>query len=57
MQDTSSISHSIYSESEKNQLKSVTQLLEAGENGMTILMDWMVSLIDQPDNLEKPSNP
>lgn len=51
MQDTSSISHSIYSESEKNQLKSVTQLLEAGEDGITVLMDWMVSLKDQPDNL------
>lgn len=51
MQNTSSISHSIYSESEKNQLKSVTQLLEAGEDGITVLMDWMVSLQDQPDNL------
>ncbi len=51
MQDTSSISHSIYSESVNNQLKSVTQLLEAGENGMTILLEWMASLKDQPDNL------
>lgn len=47
----SSVNHSIYSESAKNQLKSVTQLLEAGDNGMSILLDWMVSLKDQPSNL------
>lgn len=51
MQEASSISHSIYLESEKKQLKSVTQLLEAGDSGRSILLDWMVSLKDQPDNL------
>ncbi|MEL6927425.1 MAG: GUN4 N-terminal ARM-like repeat domain-containing protein [Cyanobacteria bacterium J06600_6] len=51
MQDISSINHSIYSESEKNQLKSVGTLLEASESGLKILMDWMVSVKEQSDNL------
>lgn len=51
MQDISSINHSIYSESEKNQLKLVCQLLETGDAGLNILLDWMVSVKSQSDNL------
>ena len=51
MQDISSINHSIYSESEKNQLKIVDQLLEDSKPGLKVLMDWMVSVKDKPDNL------
>ena len=51
MQDISSINHSIYSESEKNQLKSVEQLLQNPESGLKILMDWMISVKNQSDNL------
>jgi len=51
MQDISSINHSIYSESEKNQLKSVEQLLQDHDSGLEILMDWMVSVKDRSDNL------
>lgn len=52
MQDINSINHSIYSESEKNQLKLVSQLLETdGDEGLNILMDWMVSVKSQSDNL------
>ena len=50
MQDISSINHSIYSESARNQLKSVEQLLES-ESGLKVLMDWMVSIEDKSDNL------
>lgn len=51
MQDISSLNHSIYSEPEKKQLNSVTQLLEAGEPGLSILLDWMIFSKNQPDNL------
>ncbi|MEL6579074.1 MAG: GUN4 N-terminal ARM-like repeat domain-containing protein [Cyanobacteria bacterium J06621_12] len=51
MQDISSIKHSIYSESEKNQLKIVEQLLSDRESGLEILMDWMIDVQDQPENL------
>jgi len=51
MQDISSISHSIYSESEKNQLKLVDQLLETGDAGLNILLDWMVTVKSQSNNL------
>ena len=44
MQDTSSINHSIYSESEKNQLKTVEQLLGGNESDYKILQDWMVDV-------------
>lgn len=50
MQDISSINHSIYSESEKKQLKTVEGLLEDPESGLKILMDWMVS-VKGSDNL------
>jgi len=51
MQDISSISHSIYSESEKNQLKLVDQLLETGDAGLNILLDWMITVKSQSNNL------
>lgn len=51
MQDISSINHSIYSEPEKKQLNSVAQLLETGEAGLIILLDWMISLKNQSNNL------
>ena len=43
MQDTSII-HSIYSESEKNQLKTVERLLAGNESDRKILQDWMVDV-------------
>lgn len=51
MKNTSSLKHQIYSESEKKQLKLVSQLLEEGETGLNVLMDWMVSLGEGADNL------
>lgn len=42
MQDTSSINHSIYSESEKNQLNSVEKLLAGSESDRQILLNWML---------------
>lgn len=52
MQDISSINHSIYSESAKNQLKIVEQLLaEESQSNLKILMDWMISVRDQSANL------
>lgn len=51
MQDISSINHSIYSESPKNQLKIVDQLLVDPASDLQILMDWMVSVKDQSANL------
>jgi hypothetical protein len=51
MQDISSINHSIYSESPKNQLKIVDQLLEDPASNLQVLMDWMVSVKDQSANL------
>ena len=51
MQDISSARHSIYSESEKNQLKSVEGLLESDDNGRKVLMDWMRSLEGDSENL------
>lgn len=51
MQDISSINHSIYSESEKKQLKTVGELLKDPESGLKVLMDWMVSVKEQSDNL------
>ena len=50
MQDISSINHSIYSESEKNQLKYVGELLQS-ESDLKILMDWMISAREQSTNL------
>ena len=50
MENISGTKHRIYSESEKNQLKLVSQLLDEGEAGLDILMDWM-SQVGQSDNL------
>lgn len=47
MQDISSINHSIYSESPRNQLKIVDQLLVDPTSDLQVLMDWMVSVKDQ----------
>ena len=43
MEDTVNLNHPIYSESAKNQLKLVSQLLLEGETGLSILQDWMLS--------------
>ena len=51
MENTSGLKHQIYSEPEKKQLKSVSQLLEEGDTGLEILMDWMISLDRQSNNL------
>ena len=50
MQNISSINHSIYLESEQNQLKIVDQLLES-ESDLQILMDWMIDTQEQSENL------
>ena len=49
MQEISTINHSLYSESESTQLKTVSQLLEAGSS-LELLLEWMVSQ-DKLDNL------
>ena len=51
MKDISGLNHPIYTESEKNQLKLIPQLLEEGEAGLKTLMDWMVSLEQESTNL------
>lgn len=51
MEDVSVLKHSIYSESAKNQLKTIDRLLEEGETGLDILMDWMISVDDSAHNL------
>lgn len=51
MNDISSLDHPIFLESEKKQLKLVSQLLKEGETGLNILMDWMLSLRNTSDNL------
>jgi hypothetical protein len=51
MENTSSLKHQIYSEPETKQLKSVSQLLEEGETGVDILMDWMISVDRALDSL------
>ena len=51
MENTSGLKHQIYLESEKKQLSSVAQLLEEGETGLKILMDWMQSIDLPSDNL------
>ena len=50
MENISGTKHRIYSESEQNQLKSVEKLLDEGETGLDILMDWM-SQLTQSDNI------
>ncbi len=50
MENSSGLQHQIYSESPKQQLKSVSQLLEE-KNGLDILMDWMVSVEDRSTNI------
>ena len=51
MENTSGLKHQIYLEPEKKQLQSVSQLLEEGEPGLDILMDWMTSVDLPSDNL------
>ena len=51
MEDISGLNHQIYSESPKNQLKLIPQLLAEGEAGLKVLMDWMLSLRNEPANL------
>ncbi|MEM8674725.1 MAG: GUN4 N-terminal ARM-like repeat domain-containing protein [Cyanobacteria bacterium P01_G01_bin.67] len=51
MQNISSISHPIYQESVKNQLKIIPQLVEDEETGLSTLMDWMISVQTQSHNL------
>lgn len=51
MENTSGLKHQIYSEPEKKQLKSVSQLLEEGETGLDTIMDWMLSVNLDSDNL------
>ncbi|PSB11120.1 hypothetical protein C7B62_06735 [Pleurocapsa sp. CCALA 161] len=51
MQNISSINHSIYLESEQNQLKIVDQLLEGSESDRQILMNWMIDNQQQSENL------
>ncbi|MDJ0569055.1 MAG: GUN4 N-terminal ARM-like repeat domain-containing protein [Pleurocapsa sp. MO_192.B19] len=51
MKDISGLNHPIYTESEKNQLKLIPQLLEEGEAGLKTLTDWMVSLEQESTNL------
>ncbi len=51
MQNISSINHSIYLESEQNQLKIVDQLLEGPESDRQILMNWMIDNQQQSENL------
>ncbi len=51
MEDISGLNHQIYSESEKNQLKLIPQLLAEGEAGLKVLTDWMLSLRNEPANL------
>ena len=50
MENISDLKHQIYSESPKQQLKSVSQLLEEGEAGRDILMQWMISVEDRSSN-------
>ena len=47
MQDISSLSSQLDSESEKNQLKLIPQLIETGEVGYQTLMEWMGSCRDR----------
>lgn len=51
MQDTKDLSFKLKSESEKNQLKLIPQLVEIGESGYQSLMIWMSSCKDTPVNL------
>ena len=51
MENVSVVKHSIYSETEKNQLNTVARLLDEGETGLKILMDWMVSQENSGNNL------
>ena len=48
MQDTKDLSYKLQSESEKNQLKLIPQLVEIGESGYQSLMTWMSSCKDTP---------
>ena len=50
MENASSLQHQIYSESPKQQLNSVSQLLDGGKTGLDIVMEWMVSVEDRSNN-------
>ncbi|MEM9271889.1 MAG: GUN4 N-terminal ARM-like repeat domain-containing protein [Cyanobacteria bacterium P01_F01_bin.143] len=47
MQDISSLSSQLNSESEKNQLKLIPKLIETGESGYQTLMEWMGNCRDR----------
>lgn len=51
MQDINNLSSKLKSESEKNQLKLIPQLVETGESGYQSLMTWMSSCQGSPVNL------
>ncbi len=51
MQDISDLNARLRSESEKNQLKIISQLVATGEPGLVSLMEWMVSRRSEPANL------
>lgn len=51
MQNISSVSHPIYTESAKNQLKIVSQLASSDAADLSTLMNWMVFARDQWQNL------
>ncbi|VEP16722.1 Ycf53-like protein [Hyella patelloides LEGE 07179] len=51
MQDINNLSSKLKSESEKNQLKLIPQLVETGESGYQSLMIWMSSCQGNPVNL------
>jgi hypothetical protein len=51
MQDIKDLISKLESESEKNQLKLIPQLVEIGDSGYQALMTWMSSCRDNPVNL------
>ena len=51
MQDINDLISRLKSESEKNQLKLIPQLVEIGDSGYQALMTWMSSCQDNPVNL------
>jgi hypothetical protein len=51
MQDFKKLTSQLESESEKNQLKLIPQLVEIGDSGYQVLMTWMFSRRDYPLSL------
>ncbi len=51
MEDIRDLNERLRSESEKNQLKIIPQLVATGELGLVSLMEWMVSFRNEPANL------